>query len=191
LIAVSLWVASDIGAIVGPVDDHLKLVGTPQLLEPPSAKPPEELELPLEPEVPGLPLEPEVPGLPLEPEPLDPGALVAPELPLLEPELALDPALEPDAPPDPEADPLLDDPLASGEKLEWSPPEPQAQNVTVAAAMAKRVRVAMRDPSLPSSMPPEDVSWSRHAPPGTMGTGAKNLLRSWANCCSPTRGPRQ
>jgi hypothetical protein len=156
LIAVSLWVASDIGAIVGPVDDHLKPVGTPQLLAPPSAKPPDELELPLEPEVPepplepevpGLPLGPELPGLPLEPEPLDPGASAAPELPVLEPELALDPALEPDAPADPEADPLLDDPLALGEELEWSPPEPHAQNVTVAAAMAKRVRAPMRNPS--------------------------------------------
>jgi hypothetical protein len=141
LIAVSLWVASDIGAIVGPVDDHLKPVGTPQLLEPEVPEPP------LEPEVPGLPLGPELPGLPLEPEPLDPGASAAPELPVLEPELALDPALEPDAPADPEADPLLDDPLASGEELEWSPPEPHAQNVTVAAAMAKRVRAPMRNPS--------------------------------------------
>jgi hypothetical protein len=135
--------------MTGPVEDHLKLVGTPQLLGPPSAKPPEELEPPLEPELPELPLEPELPELPLEPEPpLDPDAPVDPELPLLEPELALDPVVEPDAPPDPDDDPLLADPLASGDELEWSPPEPQAQSAAVAAATPKRVRAPMRNPSL-------------------------------------------
>jgi hypothetical protein len=122
--------------MIGPVDDHLKLVGTPQPLEAPSAKPPDELELPLGPGLPELPLEPE--------PPLDPNAPVDPELPLLEPELALEPVVEPDAPLDPEADPLLADALASGEDLEVSPPEPQAQNVVVAAATAKKVRAPMR-----------------------------------------------
>lgn len=87
--AVNLWVASDIGAMMGPVDDHLKLVGTPQPVEPPSAEAPEELAPPLEPPPastrapeleaapdeepePAPPLEP-LPPLPAELEPEDPG----------------------------------------------------------------------------------------------------------------------
>jgi hypothetical protein len=87
--AVNLWVASDIGAMIGPVDDHLKVVGTPQPVEPPSAEAPEELEPPLEPPPastrapeleaapdeepePAPPLEP-LPPLPAELEPEDPG----------------------------------------------------------------------------------------------------------------------
>jgi hypothetical protein len=158
--------------MTGPVDDHLKLVGRPQPPDAPSVEAPEELELPLEAELPELALEAELPELALEPE--------LPEL-LLEPELP-EPPLDPDAPVDPEL-PLLDPPLAgppaSGEELDL-PLEPQPQNVAVAAATAKRARAPMRDLSLPSWRPLEGVSSGRAASPGIMGSGAKNLLTSRA-----------
>jgi hypothetical protein len=122
LIATRLWLASDIGLTIGPLDDHLKLVGTPQPLDPESAIPAPELELELvledepDPElelapIPELPPDPE-PDAELDPEPLElapvisaPESEAAPascsELELAAPP-ELEPALEPEcAPPTP------------------------------------------------------------------------------------------
>jgi hypothetical protein len=129
-----------------PLDPEL-----PELLvdpEPPLA--PEPPELPLDTEA---SLDPKLPELPLLP---DPPLEEPPSLPL-EPELLLDPVcpelpLESALLPDPEVDPLLaSDALASQEKLELSPLEPQLQNVAVAAATAKAVRARSKNPSFPSS----------------------------------------
>jgi hypothetical protein len=92
--------------MIGPVDDHLKLVGTPQPLEPPSAKPPEELE-PLPPSTWAPELEP-VPDDELEPVPPP-----EPPLPLaLVPEPELGPA--PELPPEPWAEPDAESAPAPG-----------------------------------------------------------------------------
>src|SRR5258708_5098485 len=102
--ATSVWVASEMGLISTPLDFHLKLVGTPQPLDPAS-------EPELEPED-----EPE-----LEPEPAgdrerEPAWELAPGL-----------AFEPDPEPEPEQEPELD--AEAAPELAPIPPSPQGNGV--------------------------------------------------------------
>jgi hypothetical protein len=123
--AVKLWVASETGAMIGPVDDHLKLVGTPQP-PPPSAEPPEELGLP-PPSAPAPELEPPPPSArapELEP-PLAPELEPAPDDELeAAPPLEAPPPLEPEPELDPPSEPALAPELELLPEPELPPPEP-------------------------------------------------------------------
>jgi hypothetical protein len=132
--------------MMGPADDHLKLVGTPHPVDPESGAEPElvpddepdpELELPpddepdAELELAPMALDPE------DPDELDPPLELPPEV-LTEPEL--DPPLElpPDVLPDPEVDPPPE--LALDPKLE--PPSCLASGLLHALAAVSRPRMA-------------------------------------------------